>query len=514
MKLSRHAFVRFWDVHAWIGVLGGLVLYVMFFAGGFALFRGELGDWQEGGAAGVAGGSAETVGVLVERALADRWQRLESVDVALPIEGARFVEVRWKVRSGDERGEMNLDTATGALAPATSQLATILYWLHFLYHPKAVWGMYVAGLLGVAMLLAIVTGVLIHLKDLATQFHQFRPRKSVRVLWSDMHKVLGVMGLPFQLMYALTGALLCLVSVAMAFFVGPVFGGDRSAATASLWGEPPSVEAAARSGPAGQRLGVDALLARARVAVPGFRPEYIQLEKIGDPAATVSFWGERAGRLFRRGDIVLRAADGALLAETVSSYPTATAATTRWVSGLHYAWFGGAAAKALYALLAAATCLTILTGNWIWLARREARAEAAGHRLLSKLTIGVGGGVLVGTAALFWANRLAPTIVRPAVEAWAFFGVWTICAVLFLGRAEARQGWVGLLVVAGGGFALVPLASVVRSGRTAFIGGVDAALMVLGAALCLTAGIVKRRATLAPSVERGPASLQTDEAKS
>jgi hypothetical protein len=62
-------------------------------------------------------------------------------------------------------------------------------------------------------------------------------------------------------------------------------------------------------------------------------------------------------------------------------------------------------------------CLTILTGNWIWLVRREARAAGAGNRLLARLTIGLGGGVIPAAAALFWANRAAPAQARMAMEA-------------------------------------------------------------------------------------------------
>lgn len=35
LKLSGHAFRRYWDVHAWSGVLTSLVVYVMFLLGSF-----------------------------------------------------------------------------------------------------------------------------------------------------------------------------------------------------------------------------------------------------------------------------------------------------------------------------------------------------------------------------------------------------------------------------------------------------------------------------------------------
>jgi uncharacterized iron-regulated membrane protein len=47
LKLSRHAFTRYFTLHAWAGVLGGLVLYVMFAAGALTLFHEPLEVWEE-----------------------------------------------------------------------------------------------------------------------------------------------------------------------------------------------------------------------------------------------------------------------------------------------------------------------------------------------------------------------------------------------------------------------------------------------------------------------------------
>lgn len=46
-KLSARAFARFWDAHAWVGVVSALVLYVMFWAGSITLFHEQLEEWEE-----------------------------------------------------------------------------------------------------------------------------------------------------------------------------------------------------------------------------------------------------------------------------------------------------------------------------------------------------------------------------------------------------------------------------------------------------------------------------------
>jgi hypothetical protein len=138
----------------------------------------------------------------------------------------------------------------------------------------------------------------------------------------------------------------------------------------------------------------------------------------------------------------------------------------------------------------------------IWLCRREARAASAGNRLLAKLTIGVGGGVLPATAALFWANRLAPASVRQTAESWAFFGVWALIALLFLARAASGGGWVGLLRATAAAFILIPVASALGTEAHLFnlgrharaeVLGVELGLVLLGLGLLAIAAVVRRR---------------------
>src|SRR6187399_847739 len=47
LKLRSRTFQIYWDVHAWAGVLGSFLAYVMFFMGAFALFHPELSLWAD-----------------------------------------------------------------------------------------------------------------------------------------------------------------------------------------------------------------------------------------------------------------------------------------------------------------------------------------------------------------------------------------------------------------------------------------------------------------------------------
>ena len=71
--------------------------------------------------------------------------------------------------------------------------------------PRSRRGTIYVAVLGVAMLVLIATGIVIHRKILAELFTQ-RWGRSFRVVMSDLHKSAGIWGLGFHILIAATGA--------------------------------------------------------------------------------------------------------------------------------------------------------------------------------------------------------------------------------------------------------------------------------------------------------------------
>ena len=140
------------------------------------------------------------------------------------------------------------------------------------------------------------------------------------------------------------------------------------------------------------------------------------------------------------------AVSGAVL---MTSRDTRTPAFTfeRWFFDLHAARYGGLLLKALYALLALAMCAVLLTGNLIWLERRDAPRARLGNRLLERLTVGVSAGLVLATAVYFASNRALPRTLgrRDDWEFGLFLGAWGVTALpsCLPGVAPRRMG--GLL---------------------------------------------------------------------
>lgn len=451
-KLSRHAFRRFWDVHAWAGVITSLLVYVMFVLGSLVLFYPQLARWEEPLRQGPPPPMASLQQPLaVANALPEEfYYYLPRHDQGLPKLGYYLPgTTSWR--------EWWLDPVAMRELPARERAAAFLYDLHYLWHDvTGFWLQYGAGVLVFGFLLAIVTGVLIHLKDLSRQLHQFRPERGPRVAWSDLHKVAGVFGLPFQLVYALTGTLMALAPLLFALSVAPVFGGDERAAVqtaGALIDDLPPLD----YGPPAAPLPLDVLVASARAAEPRLTPESFVFRGYGRRDGTVDVRGPIAGHAFGAGLVQVGVHSARVLGIETPERETAVGGVARFIHGLHTVEYGGLTARWLMFVLAVAGCATILSGNWVWLERRQARASGFGNVLLARLTAGVGAGTLFAVAALFLSSRILPmdwegrTRAEEYVLAGSFLGslAWGACS-----SNSARTWWT---LLGGAGLLLLPI---------------------------------------------------------
>ncbi len=432
MKLHRRTFQVFWDVHAWASVVGALFLYVMFFAAAFALFYPQLDDWAEPVQAGGEPGIPALQPVF-EQLLRDE-PGLEQASIGFSLEDHTLSV---DVRGAGERKQFRYSAQSERLELRKSELGSFLYQLHYL--GPLPWGIYLAGFSSMALFLSLVTGFLIHLKDLVRQWSQFRPDRPVRTWASDMHKVFGVFGLPFQLLYAWSGAVLCLGFVTVVpVFDRAVFGGNEHAALAAR-GESPLPSESHGKGRA--LLNLDDLMSRARAAVPELEPSYLWLEQPRDAFARVTVYGKVGNEAFGNAEVVLRGSDGELLRVNEPKRANSLQRFEAWLFGLHFAEFGGYGVKWFYALLSLLTCAVIITGNWVWLERRDRKRARLGNRILQRLTVGTCAGVPLAVSALFAANRTLPmTLARRSTFEQAIFGGVFAAALLWplIARADRK----------------------------------------------------------------------------
>lgn len=473
---SRETHDRLFLMHAWMGVVGGVLVHLMFFTGTFALFKEELGVWQRAERAAFVPTDPDVVRAVLER----RYPNADRYGFALMEAGPRAVHVH--VKTGNERTEENIDLASATESDTNATIAGFLYELHFLHQVPG--GTYISGLMSVLMLIALVTGLCIHLRDLPRHIVRVRLTKSARVIWSDAHKVLGTLGLPFQLLFAFSGAVLCLGAPLLGVFALATYDGDRPEALAAFgYGGPEERE---RAGRTSASVPLSVMLADARREVPGFDAHYVIIDRPRDETAVVTFFGDVTSTLFARGVVAFDASSGERIFSSGPRTIRLPGRIAEVVFGLHFGTFWGLGLRIVYAFFALATCATVLSGNAIWLNRRLGTHPSRATAFLLRLSTGGGATIVAATAVMFLVNRVlgVDTLHRGAIEQGAFASTLAAGLVYAFVARDTRRSTRDIVAIAGLAFmgaVAVDVAAHGGHGLDAVV-IVDAILLVLGLA--------------------------------
>ena len=379
-------------VHSWIGVVAGLLLFVICWSGTVATVSHEI-DWLLN--------PAQRVGAIAADTPRASWGRLQAtvqqthpdaqIEWMHAPRHARFAaEVVVKTPQA-QRLRLYLHPVTAALQGQSTFFNVQRFFrsLHmglFLPYPIST---YLVCAFGILLLISTLAPLWFY-KRWWTRFFRLRLGRSLRTAWSELHKLGGLWSLWFGLLIALTGIWYLIeqasIDLADAQFVYP---------PSPEWRVPAGAE----------RLPLDRLAERAAA----FRPD-LDVRSISfgysDSTQAVLFSGQaghvlvrdRANKLFLDpvgGDIVFNqsASDLGLLQRWVDT-----------VDPLHFGDFGGLVSQLIwfvFGLLLSGLCLT---GAWLHAQRlaREARSRQRAHWPGTAAAVLVSLAVLVASAAGGW----------------------------------------------------------------------------------------------------------------
>ena len=455
-------------LHTWLGLLFGWVLYFMFITGTAGYLDTEIDRWMrpELPAAryplpqDAAIGQAQRY-LQTHAADARRWS------ITLPIDrNEPWMRVSWQAARGmppAASGNAYLDPVSGQrLETRDTAGGQTLYQMHWRLHylPDAV-SLWIVSIATLVLLIALVTGIVVHKKILA-DFFTFRPGKGQRS-WLDAHNVASVVSLPFQLMITYSGLVFVMFSfmplIATAWY-GPGHAGQDAFLDEVF---PPLVSAKATGRPATlvslQQVHHDA---QSRL---GAKPiGALEITNPNDAHARVQVVGSFAAGPLRATDIL--AYDG-VSGEWLSArrpWQSGPKAFRDSMLGLHEGMFAGAVLRALYVLSGLLGAAMIATGLVLWTVKRRQRVERGrgtphlGLRGVERLNVAVVIGLPVAIGAYFWANRLLPVGMahRAEWEVHALFAVWLLMFVFAAVRPPARA-WREQTLLAAIVFASLPV---------------------------------------------------------
>ncbi|MBK1674914.1 hypothetical protein CKO35_16800 [Ectothiorhodospira shaposhnikovii] len=429
---------RMAEVHTWMGLLLGWVLYFMFITGTAGYLDTEIDRWMQPEAP-VADYSVSPQTVVehgrnwldIHAPGASRWF------IRLPVDrNDPYPRVFWQGAQGEgiaANGNAFLDPATGqpveARATGGGQLLYQMHWrLHYLPRVASDW---IIGVATMFMLVALVTGIIVH-KKIFKDFFTFRPGKGQRS-WLDMHNVVSVISLPFQLMITYSGLIfMALIYMPLIVVLGYGSGADnRQTFIGEAFGVPPMVEAMGVPAPLAS---LDAVLDQVSGRWGDAPVGSFEIRHPNDANARILVRGSHAAGPLRAANMLeFDGVSGELLAE----YPARQSGSKAFrdvMLGLHEGLFAGPLLRALYVFSGLLGAAMIATGLMLWTVKRRQRAEKArggshiGLRLVERLNIGIVIGLPVAIAAYFWANRLLPVgfSARAEWEVHAMFLLWVV----------------------------------------------------------------------------------------
>ena len=445
-------------LHTWCGLLLGWVLFAIFLTGTIAVFDKELNWWMQPELSkGPLDQSAATH--TAQRWLEANHSDAASWNISLPTERAPALAVS----TGEQRrGERTyLDPLSGeVLEPRETVGGNFFFRFHYTLHMPRLLGIWLVGFAAMAMLVALISGIVIH-KKIFKEFFTFRPRKGQRS-WLDGHNASAVLLLPFHLMITYTGLVIFFL-IYMPAALDALYDGDRQAmqrdqrADSSQQVQAPGRDGQRRQPEAGREAGqprpelsvaTAPLLPLADFIVRG-EAHYgkgtlsgLTVSNPGKPNARVAvrpLLGSRI-ELTKGEQMLFDGVTGKLLQAPPPS--RASLLTQRVMAGLHFAQFGGYPMRWLYFLCGLVSCVMIASGLVLYTVkqRKQAKGSRTFLNAVERLNIATVAGLCVASIALLWANRLLPVELagRGVWETRVFFGVW----LLTLAHAAARPVFV------------------------------------------------------------------------
>ena len=393
-------------LHGWSGAALGLLLYAVIVTGTAAIFANEIKAWS-GGQLGVAEPLAGPVTALADRLAAEVAPEFrDDLSVrATPSGRLQFYYHTDEIVDGERktRGVLYRLDPDGRItareqgwgadiiaAEPETALGNFLVELHVRLHIPKPYGLVLTGVLGLAMLVAAVSGLLMH-RHLITDLFTLRGRGRP-VGWRDLHTVAATWTLPHAFVLSFTGAFFSFaISVGLPMLAKVAFAGDMPAMIDALVGGKQPADPRPVAGTDLDHILVDA---RARAGAP---VASMLVEHRGRTDARVTVRHEPADGALSGVTLVYDGATGAFLAEkpVLGTKPSLGGALFDLMGPLHFGTFAGWASKAVWFALGCASAYVTWSGLSLWVRRRQ---ENPGWRALGRATGWVGAGLPLALA--------------------------------------------------------------------------------------------------------------------
>jgi len=355
--------------HSWVGLLSGLFLIVICTTGSIAVFRPEIER-----AIDYAGHDFTVVPTALPKISAER--AVKTAEAKYP--GARAQSVRFPALAGstqvhgDEylvqlnqgRGKGNLNVLVDPYRDTViAPLKSVRGWgdfvrqLHVRFFYGSFWGRYIVGFFGLTLLFSTISGLIVF-----TRFNggSWKPKpirwgRGGRIVTADVHKLVGLGTVAFNIIFGVSGAVLGLEGIYHKYIAEKVVP-EKRATVARL--------------PDGA---IDDYVRRAQELVPGGQPNAIVLGHARNGTVRVDLWPTTAHLVREQSSYVVFDAKTSQPAEVYDATKAAAGVRLYYaMEPLHFGRLGGAMwVKLLWGLMGLSGGFLSVTGFVIYVLRKR-----------------------------------------------------------------------------------------------------------------------------------------------
>lgn len=352
---------RLWQLHSWLGLICGLALLVIGLTGSVLVFHEEISKALHPETVLNADRSPDSerrpvseLATAIENKFPNFWIR----GWLLTYDSEKRDKAYVMERGGDQWHILYVDPYTAETAARPFAYPETLYgWfveLHYTFFADHL-GVALAGIFAIGFILLGVSGIYLHRPFFKALF-RLRWGASARILFSDLHKAIGIATIPFNLILGFTGAYWNITHIAHDLIE---HADEEEEATAAPY-------------PA-YRERVDALPAAANAQIPGYALNYIYFPTAADP--TFYLYGQHPGAGALNSpygsSIWMSAETGEVTHVSDLRQAGFWARIEDAFEPLHFGNFGGLATKILWSLAGLSPAALSLTGTLIYLKRRR-----------------------------------------------------------------------------------------------------------------------------------------------
>ena len=464
------------ELHTWVGITSGILLFICFFAGGLSMFQHDLSKWATPSQQSLSSIPSTQYNDLVQKVQAEYPETLKSFQLNLDSKEFHYAPMQWKapIEKKAEEGvdlHQNAMLATlnseGALHVEQENLSKFGWLIEQLHETAGIpgslghhtLGVYVMGIVSVLYFLALMTGLIVLLPTLVKDYFAIRAGKNKKRFWLDAHNVVGITSLPFHI-------LICVTVISFAFHdviydaIGGLVSKDKPLSV-----RPPAMKVVEPVEP----LNVEKIFANIQRQAPEYQISSISFNNLDKPekaSARVNLYSSEQMLRGDRFDVMMFNPYQTQPYKTnnLNTHATPMDQVIRSMFSLHFGNYGGDLTRWLYLILGIGGAFLFYSGNILWIESRIKRqknpqlapvAQRKDVRFIANLSIGTCLGCVLAVAVSMAVGRWG-SLANLGLESmnhvlvYSYYLIFIVCVIysFIVGVAKALpQLLLGIAVV-------------------------------------------------------------------